>query len=71
MVNPNNGEDNGQTAAVVLSPEVYDALADKAELIESLIMIDRSLEDIHADHKQSAKPALKKIADDLGLTLDR
>ncbi len=62
---------NGETNAVVLSPQAYDALADKAELAESLAMLDRSMEDIRADRTRLAKPALKKIADELGLNLDR
>ncbi len=62
---------NGETDAVVLSPEAYDALADKAELAESLAMIDRGMEDIRAGRAQPAKPALERIADKLGLRLDR
>ena len=62
---------NGETDAVVLSPEAYDILADKAELAESLARIDRSKEDIAAGRTRPAKAALKKIADDLGLSLDR
>lgn len=62
---------NGETNAVVLSPQAYDALADKAELAESLAMIDRSMEDIRAGRTQPAKPALERIADELGLKLDR
>lgn len=62
---------NGETDAVLLSPEAYDALADKAELAESLAMIDRSMEDIVGGRTQAAKPALRRIADELGLSLDR
>ena len=62
---------NGQANAVVLSPEAYDELADKAELVESLLMLDRSTADIQAGRTESAKEALKRIADELGLTLDR
>jgi len=62
---------NGEPNAVVLSPEAYDTLADKAELAESLAMIDRSVEDIAERRTQAAKPALKRIADELGLSLDR
>ncbi len=62
---------NGVTDAVVLSPEAYDALADKAELAESLTMIERSDEDIRAGRTRPASPALRKIADELGLKLDR
>lgn len=62
---------NGKTDAVVLSPEAYDALADKAELAESLAMIDRGMEDIREGRSQPAKTALKRVADELGLKLDR
>lgn len=62
---------NGETDAVVLSPEAFDALADKAELAESLAMIDRSMEDLSEGRTQAAKPALRRIADELGLSLDR
>lgn len=62
---------NGETDVVVLSPEAYDALADKAELLESLATLDRSTEDIREGRTQPAKPALKRIADELGLKLDR
>ncbi len=62
---------NGETAAVVLSPDVYDALADKAELAESLARVDQSIADIREGSTRPAKPALQKIADELGLKLDR
>jgi prevent-host-death family protein len=62
---------NGRTDAVVLSPEAYDALADKAELAESLTMLERSMEDVKAGRTQPAKAALKRIADELGLKLER
>ena len=62
---------NGETDAVVLSPDAYDALADKAELAESLAMIDRSAEDVREGRTQPATPALRKIAEELGLNLDR
>ena len=48
-----------------------DTLADKAELAESLTTIKRSMEDIRKGRTHLAKPALKKIADELGLKLDR
>ena len=62
---------NGKTDAVLMSPAAYDELADKAELAESLAMMDRSMEDIAGGRTQPVKAALKKIADDLGLRLDR
>ena len=62
---------NGATDAVVMSPEAYDDLADKAELVESLVRIDLSLEDIRDGRTTPAKLALKKLAGELGLKLDR
>ena len=62
---------NGHTDAVVLSPQAYDELADKAELAESLAQLDRSMEDIREGRVQALKPALQKIADELGLKLDQ
>ena len=61
---------NGETDVVVLSPEAYDQLAEKAELAQSLALIDRSLEDIRAGRTRSARDAqdaLRKVADELGL----
>ena len=62
---------NGETDAVVMSAEAYDALADTAELAQSLALLDRSVEDMRSGRTQPAKKALKQIADDLGLHLDR
>lgn len=62
---------NGHTDAVVLSPEAYDALADKAELAESLALLERSMEDVKEGRTQPAKPALKRIANELGVILER
>jgi prevent-host-death family protein len=62
---------NGEAAAVVMSPEAYDALADRAELADSLAQLDRSAADIHAGRTTPAKSALKRLADELGLNLNR
>jgi prevent-host-death family protein len=62
---------NGHTDAVVLSPQAYDALADKAELAESLGKVERAMDDVRAARTRPLKPALKRIADQLGLKLDR
>ena len=62
---------NGNTAAVVLSAAAYDALAEKAELIDSLAALDRGMEDVRAGHGQDLKEALREIAGKLGLKLDR
>ncbi len=62
---------NGATDAVVMSPAAYDALADKAELLEALAQVDRSSVDIREGRTTPAKPALDKLAGELGITLDR
>ncbi|MCD4748092.1 MAG: type II toxin-antitoxin system Phd/YefM family antitoxin [Thermoanaerobaculales bacterium] len=62
---------NGHTDVVVLSPEAFDVLVDKAELVESLVVLERSMEDIREGRTQPAMPALTRIADEFGLKLDR
>lgn len=62
---------NGETDAVVMSPEVYDALMDKVELLDSLARLDASMNDVHQGRTQEAKQALDKVANELGLRLDR
>lgn len=62
---------NGKTDAVVLSPEAYDALADKAELAESLALLDRSAAEVQAGRTKPAKAALRAVAKKLGLKLER
>jgi prevent-host-death family protein len=62
---------NGATEAVVLSPTAFDELMDQAELVKSLALLDRSVEDIKAARTRPAKAAIRAIAKDLGLTLDR
>lgn len=61
---------NGQTDAVVLSPDAYDALADKAELVESLHLIERSMEEVREGRGQPFGDAIRAIAEELGLTLE-
>lgn len=58
---------NGRTAAVVLSPKAYDALADKAELAQSLAMLEHSVEDVKRGSTHPAKSALEQIANELDL----
>lgn len=62
---------NGKTDAVVLSPEAYDALVGKAELVDTLTALERSAEDMREGRVQSAKAGLQRIAAELGLTLQR
>lgn len=62
---------NGQTDAVVLSPDPFDALAARAELADSLAMLDASQRDIEAGRTEDANGALNRIAGALGLDLAR
>lgn len=62
---------NGETDAVVLSAKAYDELSDKAELVESLATIDKSMEDIKAGRVRPFREAIHDIARELGLKLDR
>ncbi|MEE9390933.1 MAG: type II toxin-antitoxin system Phd/YefM family antitoxin [Planctomycetota bacterium] len=61
---------NGRTDAVLLSPEAYDALAEKAEMMETLAALDRGMEDVRAGRGRDMKEALRDIADELGLKLE-
>ncbi len=60
----------GRTAAVLLSPDAYDELAEKAELAQSLALIDRNLEHLAEGSTDLAQPALERIARELGLKID-
>ncbi len=62
---------NGRTAAVVLSPEAYDVLAEKAELTENLMLIDRGLEDVEAGRVRDARQGIRELAAKHGITLAR
>ncbi len=61
---------NGHKDAVVMSAATYDALAEKAALAESLVVIDRSMEDVRANRGDDFKSAIEGIADQLGLPLE-
>ena len=65
---------NGRTAAVVLSPEAFDALkalADKGELAENLALIGRGLEDFNAGRVHDAREGIRQIAKARGIDLSR
>lgn len=61
---------NGRTDAVVLSPEAYDALLDRAELAASLSALERSRDDIRAGRTEPARDAILRMASELGIDLD-
>jgi prevent-host-death family protein len=62
---------NGRTDAVVLSGEAYDALLEKSEMAASLKVLRRSGADIAAGRTRPAKAALKLIAKELGIEIER
>jgi PHD/YefM family antitoxin component YafN of YafNO toxin-antitoxin module len=61
----------GETEAVVLSAEAYDALMDELELARSLATIDRSMEEVKAGRGKDYRQAIRDIAGELGLELKR
>ncbi|MAT50125.1 MAG: hypothetical protein CMK32_02950 [Porticoccaceae bacterium] len=62
---------NGQTEAVLMSPELFDELIGKAELVESLASIERGLEDASAGRVRPMRDGIREIAGELGVTLDQ
>jgi prevent-host-death family protein len=62
---------NGETEAVVLSPAAFDELTEQAELAKSLATLDRSMKDVKAGRGQPLKDAVREIAKELGLKLNR
>jgi PHD/YefM family antitoxin component YafN of YafNO toxin-antitoxin module len=57
--------------AVLLSPAAFDELTRQAELAQSLALLDRSADDIRSGRTRPAKAAIRQIADELNLKLDR
>lgn len=65
---------NGRTAAVVLSPEAYDALralADKGELAENLALIRQGRDDFKAGRMHDARQNIREVANERGIDLSR
>jgi prevent-host-death family protein len=60
---------NGETDAVVLSPSAFDALVEKAALVDSLREIDRNMADYKAGKATPARDTIKQIARELGLKI--
>lgn len=61
---------NGEAKGVVMAPATFDELANKAALIDSLALIDRSMEDVKKGKGEDFRDAIRGIADQLGLQLD-
>jgi prevent-host-death family protein len=62
---------NGETEAVLLSPSAFDELMNQVELAKSLAVLDRSMEDVKAGRGQPLKQAIREIARELGLKIER
>jgi prevent-host-death family protein len=62
---------NGRMAAVMLSPAAFDALTEKAELADNLLLIERGLADVHAGRVQNARDGIHALAAKHGLDLRR
>lgn len=62
---------NGRTAAVVLSPEAYDRLIEKAELVDNLALIDRGLDDVAAGRVRDAREGIEALARKHGIDVAR
>ncbi len=64
---------NGRTAAVVLSPDSYDALAalaEKAELAENLTLIRQGRDDFAAGRVHDARASIRQLASQHGIDLN-
>ncbi len=61
---------NGKTAAVVLSPAAYDALADKAELAFNLDKIERDTGNLTEALVRNARKSIREIAQRHGEKVD-
>ncbi len=62
---------NGETEAVVLSPEAFDELVEVVEVAKSLKVLDRSMEDVRAGRGRPLKEVVREVAAELGLKLGR
>jgi prevent-host-death family protein len=62
---------NGRTAAVVLSPDAYDRLVEKAELVDNLALIDQGMQDVKAGRVREARAGIEALARKHGLMLPR
>lgn len=62
---------DGRTSAVVLSPEAFDELTERAELADDLAAIRASLAEFDAGKGRPAREVLRDLGTELGLTIER
>lgn len=62
---------NGKTAGVLLSPDAYDKLAERAAAAEDITGLRKALEDSKAGRGRDAKTVLREIAARIGVKIER
>lgn len=62
---------NGRAAGVLLSPSAYDDLAERATLAEDIAEIRKALQSSRGGKGKDARQALRDIAAEIGVKLDR
>ena len=62
---------NGEAKGVVMAPHVFDEIADRIERLETTASIRRGLADVAAGRTRPARKAIKGLAAELGLKIDR
>jgi len=62
---------HGKTAGVLLSPEAYDELAEKALFQEHIAMLRKGIEDARAGKGIEFRAAMQQLADKFGLTMPK
>ena len=62
---------NGEAKGVVMAPHVFDEIADRIERLETTASIRRGLADVAAGRTRPARKAIKGLAGELGLKIDR
>ena len=60
---------DGQPKGVVMAPHVFDEMAERLEQLETTASIQRGLADAAAGRTRPARPAIEKLAVELGLDL--
>lgn len=58
---------NGKARGVVLAPDVFDELVEKAERLEELARLDRGLAESRAGEGQDFRESMRSIYAELGL----
>lgn len=58
---------NGEAKGVVMAPHVFDAMADRIELLETTASVRRGLADVAAGRTRPAREAIEGLAAELGL----